>query len=111
MLNRKALIAVAAVAAGLAGTASIAHAGEWQQTHPRRAEVNRRLGNQNARIRHDVRDGDMSHSEARILHQDDHQIRQEERDMASQDNGHITRTEQRALNQQENQVSRQISQY
>jgi hypothetical protein len=110
MSHRKTLIAMLAATAALVGTMSAAHANEWQQTHPRRTEVNQRLANQNRRINHDVRDGDMSRGEARNLHRDDHQIRQEERDMASQDGGHITKTEQRTLNQQENQTSRQISQ-
>jgi hypothetical protein len=52
----------------------------------------------------------MSHVQATRLHRDDHQIRREERLMASQDGGHITRQEDRALNQQENRVSRQIGQ-
>jgi len=111
MSNRKSVIMVLAAAAALAGAASSAQANEWQQTHPRRAEVNHRLGNQNYRINHDARDGDMSRAEAHALHHDDHQIRQEERDMASQNGGHITKTEQRTLNQQENSVSRQIREY
>jgi len=52
----------------------------------------------------------MSHAEAARLHRDDHHIRQEERDVASQNGGHITRQEDDALNQQENRVSRQIGQ-
>nr|WP_244207874.1 hypothetical protein [Paraburkholderia hospita] len=50
----------------------------------------------------------MSHIQAMRLHRDDHHIRRDERLMASQDGGHITRQEDRALNQQENRVSRQI---
>ena len=76
--------------------------------HPRRKEVNHRLANQNARIDHKVADGQMSKKEGAKLHKDDHQIRQEEKDMASQDHGHITKQEQKTLNQQENQTSRQI---
>jgi hypothetical protein len=44
------------------------------------------------------------------LHRDDHQIRQEERDTASQDGSHITRREDYAFNQQENRTSRQMGQ-
>ena len=47
-------------------------------------------------------------SQAQKLHAEDHAIRKEERTMASTNGGHITKAEQRALNQQENQVSRQI---
>jgi len=83
---------------------------QWQQNHPRREEVNNRLAHQNKRIRKDVANGTMTRQQAAQLHAQDHQIRQEERDMASQNGSHITRTEQRALNQQENGVSRDIHQ-
>jgi hypothetical protein len=102
------LSAIAALSITFAGTASAAT--HWDATHPRRAEVNHRLSNQDRRIHQEVRDGEMSHAEAARLHRDDHQIRHEERLMASQNGGHITRAEDRALNQQENHVSRQISQ-
>jgi hypothetical protein len=82
----------------------------WQQDHPRRTQVNSRLASQNARIHKQVKDGDLSKSQAAALHKDDHQIRTEERDMASQNGSHITKQEQRTLNQQENGVSRQIGQ-
>ncbi|UVE68523.1 hypothetical protein L2Y90_31015 [Burkholderia pyrrocinia] len=82
----------------------------WQQAHPRREEVNQRLANQNRRIHHEVKEGEMSHAQAARLHRDDRKIRQEERDMAAQDHGHITKSEQRVLNQQENAVSNKISQ-
>jgi hypothetical protein len=81
---------------------------EWAKTHPRRHEVNQRLKNQDSRIHHEVKEGEMSKQQAAQLHQEDHQIRQEERDMAAQNGGHITKQEQRTLNQQENAVSRQI---
>jgi hypothetical protein len=76
--------------------------------HPRRAEVNLRLARQNYRIDKKVDEGKMSGKEAAKLHTEDHQIRQEEKDMASQDGGHITKQEQKTLNQQENHVSQQI---
>ena len=100
------IAAVAAVAFSFAGVASAQT--QWDATHPRRAEVNHRLANQNRRIHHEVREGDMTYAEATKLHRDDHKIRREERLMASQDGGHITKQEQRTLNQQENQVSKQI---
>ncbi|MBN3819162.1 hypothetical protein G3N57_22230 [Paraburkholderia sp. Se-20369] len=82
----------------------------WQKTHPRREEVNQRLANQNRRIHHEVKEGEMPHAQAARLHRDDRRIRQEERDMAAQNGGHLTRTEQHVLNQQENAVSHKISQ-
>jgi hypothetical protein len=100
--------AVAAVA--LTGLASNALAGEtqWQKDHPRRTEVNARLANQNKRINKEVKAGEISKAQAHKLHAEDHAIRQEERTMASTNGGHITKAEQRALNQQENQVSKQL---
>jgi len=93
----------------LIGIAGAAHAeSQWDKDHPRRAEVNKRLDNQNARINKEVKEGEISKTKAAKLHKEDHQIRQEERDMASQNHGHITKQEQVTLNQQENGVSRQI---
>ena len=80
----------------------------WAQNHPRRAEVNERLANQNRRIFQERREGEISRWQAAQLHNQDRQIRSEERLMARQNGGHITRLEQRVLNQQENQVSREI---
>jgi hypothetical protein len=87
---------------------STAMAGKWAENHPRRAEVNARLNNQNRRINNEVKDGEITKQQANALHKDDHQIRQEERDMASQNGGHITKAEQGVLNQQENAVSKEI---
>ena len=102
--------AVAAVA--LTGIASNALADDtqWQKDHPRREQVNNRLANQNQRIKTERKEGEMSKAQAQKLHAEDHAIRQEERTMASTNHGHITKAEQKSLNQQENQVSKQIGQ-
>ena len=109
-ISKKALIlglgALFVAAAGMAR----ADDGQWDKNHPRRAEVNARLANQNKRINEKVADGQMSQAKAARLHQEDRQIRGEERAMASHDNGHLTKADQRSLNQQENAVSRQIGQ-
>ena len=94
---------------GLAlGVSTSAMAGQWAKDHPRRAEVNGRLENQNRRIDKERKEGEITKGQAQELRHEDHQIRQEERDMASQNGGHITKQEQKTLNQQENAVSRQI---
>ena len=80
----------------------------WQKNHPRREQVNQRLAHQNARIKTEVKEGDLTKSQAAGLHKDDRQIRREERLMASQNGGHVTKQEQKTLNQQENAVSKQI---
>lgn len=95
-------------AAALALTATAASAGTWGASHPRRHEVNSRLENQNDRINAGVRDGQLTHAEAHSLRSDDRALRTEERTMARNDGGHITKADQRALNQQENANSRAI---
>ena len=81
---------------------------KWEKHHPRRDQVNDRLARQNARIHQERKEGEINKAQAAKLHREDHAIRQEERTMASTNHGHITKTEQHALNQQENQVSQQI---
>jgi prolyl oligopeptidase PreP (S9A serine peptidase family) len=106
-VNRFSMLAIAL--ATLATSAASASAETlWQYNHPRRAEVNERLAYQNYRIDRGVADGRISPYEARRLHAEDRVIRHEERFMARFNGGHISRAEQRALNQQENAVSRQI---
>ena len=103
------VVSAAALTLALAGLAGTAMADtKWQQNHPRREQVNNRLANQNRRIHQDVKNGTLTKGQAAALHKDDRQIRQEERDMASQNGGHITKSEQRVLNRQENAVSGQI---
>jgi hypothetical protein len=103
------VLTVTAVTLSLAGLSTTALAdNQWQKNHPRREQVNNRLANQNQRIHQEVKEGDLSKAQAAKLHKEDHQIRREERLMASQNGGHITRSEQKVLNQQQNAVSKQI---
>lgn len=102
------LAAIVAVTLGALATPALAGETQWQKDHPRRTQVNNRLKNQNKRINNEEKSGQISKAQAKQLHGEDHAIRQEERTMASTDGGHITKTEQKALNQQENQVSQQI---
>src|SRR5262249_47970210 len=89
-------------------TVAEASASTWEERHPRRAQVNHRLNNQNARINNNLAAGRITPREAARLHREVHAVRTEERAAASLHNGHITRGERRALNRQENEVSRQI---
>ena len=104
---RKSLTATS-VAVVLASFCANAFADTWAQDHPRRAEVNGRLANQNRRIHKEVKEGELTKGQALALHRDDHAIRTEERAMAGQNDGHITKSEQHVLNQQENALSKQI---
>lgn len=101
-LTLTAIMSLGAVGSAFAGES------QWEKAHPRREAVNQRLHNQDRRINKEVREGEISKQQAHQLHREDHQIRQEERDMARQNGGHITGQERRTLNQQENGVSRQI---
>jgi len=103
-------VTAALATVALIGVASNALADEtqWQKDHPRRTEVNKRLANQNQRIKQERKEGEITKGQAQKLHAEDHAIRQEERAMASTNGSHITKAEQKALNQQENQVSKQI---
>src|SRR5208283_5092775 len=105
-ISKKTLVMT--MSALLIGVCGMARADETQfdKNHPRRAEVNGRLANQNARINKEVKEGEINKGQARALHRQDRAVRQEERDMAGQNGGHITPAEQRVLNQQENGISR-----
>jgi len=107
--SRKAIIVtlMAAFIMGITGTA-IAKDTHWQKNHPRREQVNGRLNNQNKRIKQEVKAGEITKAQAKGLHKQDRQIRQEERSMASRNGSHITKGEKKVLNQQENAVSKEI---
>lgn len=112
-MKNPAKMTVLILSLSLLGTAASAMAADdhdtaWQKQHPRREQVNHRLAHQNQRIRNEVKEGEITKSQAAALHKEDRQIRREERAMASQHGGHITKQEQRTLNQQENAVSAQI---
>lgn len=82
----------------------------FNASHPRRAEVNQRLNNQNQRINKEEKSGEISQQKAARLHREDRHIRREERRMAAKNGGAITKQEQAKLNRQENRVSNQIGQ-
>jgi len=103
-VSKVSMIALALVTFGT----TAASATPWQFNHPRRAEVNDRLAVQNFRIKMGEASGRITPLQAIQLHQEDHTIRTEERAMAGFNGGYITPAEQRALNQQENVVSRRI---
>jgi hypothetical protein len=108
-INKAYAAALAAAFVTTMATSAMAE-GRWARNHPRRDQVNDRLENQNRRIDKELKEGEITKGQANYLHHEDRQIRQEERDMASQDGGHITKSEQKVLNQQENKVSKQIGQ-
>jgi hypothetical protein len=110
-MNAPKIVTTALAGLFAAGLASAAMAEtQWDKDHPRRDQVNDRLHNQDKRIHHEVKEGDMSKAKAAKLHREDRAIRKEERRMAARHDGHITKSEQARLNRQENRVSTQIGQ-
>ncbi len=108
-MNRSTKTIILAALGILSVTATSASAETWwEKTHPRRDQVNDRLENQNQRINQEYKEGDINAWQAARLHAEDYAIRLEERGMSSFDHGHITRSEERALNQQENTLSGRI---
>jgi hypothetical protein len=103
---------IVALAVGLAITgASIGTAAAdtpWQRRHPWREQVNHRLANLNHRINAERREGELAPRQARALRREDRAIRGQERFMAGFHDSHLTGAERRALNQEENGLSRRI---
>jgi hypothetical protein len=106
-LGKAVAIVISSALAASSVSAAFAES-QWERNHPRRDQVNDRLANQNRRINHELKEGEITKQQANQLHRDDRAIRREERTMARFNNGHITKSEQKALNQQENAVSGQI---
>ena len=106
--SRSSLIIASTILLGGMTFSAFADEAKFEKAHPRRAEVNQRLENQDKRIHEEVKEGKMSKDEAAKLHKEDRQIRKEERAMAAEHGGHITKKEQEKLNHQENDVSKQI---
>ncbi len=99
---------IALLSLGLLAASSEFAAAGWAKNHPGRAEVNARLRVQNWRINQAEKHGKITAAQAHALHAEDRFIRKEERFEASQHGGHLTRSEWKALNQQERGVSKSI---
>jgi hypothetical protein len=103
---KTAAIIIGAIATlGVAGAAS---ANPWDAHHPRRVEVNHRLAHIDRRIAFERRDGELTRGQARDLRREDAGIRGEERFDASHHRSHLTRTEDRRLNREEDRLNRQV---
>src|SRR5258707_6470827 len=78
-MNRSAKLIVAAAVAFLGASATGALAeSAWDYNHPRRDQVNDRLENQDRRINHQAREGEIGPWRAWRLHQEDPPIRPHE---------------------------------
>jgi hypothetical protein len=102
------LMFAGSAAAQTATTTSGAGPGVVDPGHPRVNEVNRREANQQRRIANGIKNGSLSPKEtANLEHREASVQRQEQRDMAKH-SGHLTKAEQRHLNERENHISRSI---
>jgi hypothetical protein len=109
-MNTKRNILLAAMALVIAGAGVTGASAQtrFDQTHPRRAEVNARLAYENHRITTERRDGEISKVKAMRLHRKAHMIRVQERRMAARHGSHITRAEKLKLNREENHLGRHV---
>ena len=82
--------------------------GQVDPGHPRVNEVNKREQNQQDRIANGVKNGNMTPGQAaHVERQEQHIENQEKADMAAH-NGHLTKREQKQLNKEQNQTSKEI---
>ena len=75
---------------------------KFAKQHPRRNEVNKRVANQRARINQGAKSGKLNAQQAQQLKADDKAIKQQEHADVKANGGHLTKPEQKQLNQEEN---------
>lgn len=76
--------------------------------HPRRAEVNKRVRNQERRINQGEKSGKLSHEQAEQLRADEKGIKAKEQAELQANGGHLTKPQQKELNQELNAESKKI---
>lgn len=70
--------------------------------------IRHRKENQQARIRQGEKSRQLTRGEARHIEKKEHALNHEERDMRKMNNGKLTKKDRKTLNQQQNQLSKQI---
>jgi hypothetical protein len=105
----KSLLSLGVSALILTGSAA-AQAGPGVQDpgHPRVNEVNHREQNQQNRIANGEKSGKLSAGQAANLEKREAGLENQEKKDMSEHNGHLTKAEQRGLNQRENRISHSI---
>lgn len=84
--------------------------GGFKKHHPRRAEVNKRVRNQERRINRGEKSGKLTHEQADQMRSDVHEIKAKERAAVKAHGGHLTKPEQKELNKELNVESKKIYQ-
>jgi hypothetical protein len=77
---------------------------------PAAAQINQRKENQQDRIANGVASGELTAGETANLEKKESNLNKEEKLMRSEDNGKLTGADRKVLNQQQNQLSKQIYQ-
>ncbi|HEX4143073.1 MAG TPA: hypothetical protein VHY91_05950 [Pirellulales bacterium] len=80
----------------------------FAEHHPRREEVNRRAGDERARIEAGLKSGKLTPAQAKQLLSNDRAIKQQEHADVRANGGHLTQGEQKQLNHEEHANSAQI---
>jgi hypothetical protein len=80
------------------------------QNAPKPGTYAQRRNNQQQRIGNGIQSGQLTAGETQHLEKQESSINKEAQTMRSQDNGHLTAADRKALNQQQNNMSRQIYQ-
>ena len=91
----------------VAGMMAITISASAQQASPK-SEVGQRQQNQKNRINNGVKNGELTKSQAHALHQEDKSMHNEIKADRAQNGGKLTPVEKKQINQQQNQVSKQI---
>ena len=102
------LIGLTALVATAPSMAGDGHDRHFDNHHPRRDQVLDRTQLQNRRITHQVREGDLSHAQARNLRYRDATIAHRQQVLAHKNGGYITRQQQVNLNKRLNANSKRI---
>jgi hypothetical protein len=82
--------------------------GNFAKEHPRRNEVNTRVGNQRERIDQGLKNGTLDKQQAQQLRSNDRAIKQQEHADVKANGGYLTGAQQKQINQEENANSQLI---
>jgi len=102
------LLPVSLVQAKGPGNPTGAPGSKFAKDHPRRNEVNKRVANQRGRINQGVKNGKLTEQQSKQLKADDKAIKKQEHADVKANGGHLTKSEQKQFNQEENTDSRLI---
>ena len=102
------LMLAGSAVAQTATSTSGAGPGVYDPGHPRVNQVNRREQRQQNRIANGLHNGTLNANQAANLEKREAGLQNQERKDMAAHNGHLTKAEQRGLNQRENRISRGI---